>query len=110
MLAVRARPTDRRSQPIRSAWVLLSRVAPELAEWAGFFAAGAGRRAAAEAGLPHAVSQRDADDLIRAVLAFRTLCQAAATGTAGAAPAAAAAGGLPPSAEMAGWAAQANAS
>ncbi|MCI0687585.1 MAG: hypothetical protein L0Y54_10165 [Sporichthyaceae bacterium] len=115
VLAVRARPTDRRSQPIRSAWVLLSRVAPELAEWAAFFASGAGKRAAAEAGLPHAVSQRDADDLIRAVLAFRSLCQAAAraagaSGASGAVAAGvAAAGGLPPGAGTAGWAVRATA-
>ena len=32
-------------------WVLLAEVAPELSEWAAFFAAGAGKRAAAEAGL-----------------------------------------------------------
>ena len=47
------------------AWVLLAEVAPELGEWAGFFAAGAGKRAAAEAGLRGAVSDREADDLIR---------------------------------------------
>jgi len=48
-----------------SAWVLLSTVAPELGEWAAFFAAGAAKRAAAEAGLPRAVSTREADDLLR---------------------------------------------
>ncbi len=45
------------------------RVAPELAEWADFFAAGAGRRAAAEAGL-NVVGRREADDLIRQVDQF----------------------------------------
>ena len=34
-----------------NAWVLLAEVAPELEEWARFFAAGAAKRAAAEAGL-----------------------------------------------------------
>ena len=67
VLACRARPatrTTRRSRPT-SAWVLLSAVAPELGEWAAFFAAGARKRAAAEAGLPHAVTVREADDLLR---------------------------------------------
>lgn len=67
VLACRARPgtgTGRRSRPT-SAWVLLAAVAPELGEWAAFFAAGARKRAAAEAGLPHAVTAREADDLVR---------------------------------------------
>ena len=66
VLACRARPSTgaRRSRPT-SAWVLLAHVAPELAEWAGFFAAGARKRAAAEAGLPAAVTPREADDLVR---------------------------------------------
>jgi len=70
VLACRARPasgpgaTARRSRPT-SAWVLLSAVAPELTEWAVFFAAGARKRAAAEAGLPTAVTPREADDLVR---------------------------------------------
>ena len=63
VLAGRARPAARRGQ--RDAWTLLARVAPELAEWAAFFAAGAGKRAAAEAGLQHAVTAREADDLLR---------------------------------------------
>ena len=49
VLACRARPAStsgRRSRPT-SAWVLLSVVAPELGEWADFFAAGARKRAAA---------------------------------------------------------------
>ena len=78
VLAVRAQPAERSNRRLRSAWVLLSRVAPELGEWAAFFAAGAGKRAAAEAGLGHAVSQREADDLIRAVRTFLGLCLAAA--------------------------------
>ena len=53
-----------------SAWVLLRSMAPELSEWATFFAAGARKRAAAEAGSPQAVSARDADDLLRAVGTF----------------------------------------
>lgn len=67
VLACRARPVPaggRRTRPT-SAWVLLAAVAPELVEWADFFAAGARKRAAAESGLPAAVSVRDADDLLR---------------------------------------------
>jgi SAV_6107-like HEPN len=72
MLAARARPGDarlRRRRPT-SAWVLLTAVAPELEEWAAFFAAGAGKRAAAEAGVARAVTRREADDLIRDVATF----------------------------------------
>ncbi len=50
--------------------MLLADVAPELGEWAAFFAAGAQKRAAAEAGLPSAVTPREADDLVREVEAF----------------------------------------
>jgi hypothetical protein len=64
VLAARARPASgRRSRPT-SAWRLLIGVAPELGEWAEFFAASATKRAAAEAGRP-VVSQREADDLLR---------------------------------------------
>ena len=63
VLAVRARPDGRRR--VRTAWELLAQVAPEMQEWAAFFAAGASKRAAAEAGLRRSVSERDADDLVR---------------------------------------------
>lgn len=56
-------PSARRQS--RNAWVLLARVAPELEEWAAFFAAGAGKRAAAQAGITSAVTTREADDLLR---------------------------------------------
>jgi hypothetical protein len=69
VLAARTRPESGRRRP-RSAWVLLGQVAPELGEWATFFAAGAAKRAAAEAGLSHAVTDREADDLVRDVRAF----------------------------------------
>ena len=69
LLAARARPTPasaRRGRPVqRNAWVLLAQVAPELAEWATFFSAGAAKRAAAEAGSRSAVTEREADDLVR---------------------------------------------
>jgi hypothetical protein len=63
VLAGRSRPSGRRGQ--RDAWTMLARVTPELGEWAAFFAAGAAKRAAAEAGLPQAVSDREAADLVR---------------------------------------------
>jgi hypothetical protein len=69
VLAARTRPEAGRRRP-RSAWVLLEQVAPELGEWAAFFAAGAAKRAAAEAGLSRAVTEREADDLVRDVGGF----------------------------------------
>lgn len=64
LLAARARPAPRRGRQ-KNAWVLLTEVAPELGEWAQFFAAGASKRAAAEAGSLRAVTEREADDLVR---------------------------------------------
>jgi SAV_6107-like HEPN len=77
VLAVRACPelTPRRRQRIRSAWEVLPEVAPELAEWSALFAAGAPRRAKAEAGITGAASWRDADDLIRAAATFLRLVE-----------------------------------
>lgn len=63
VLAACARP-DGSSGP-RNVWTVLPRVAPELREWAAFFAAGTGRRIAAELGIEHAVTAREADDLVR---------------------------------------------
>ncbi|MDQ4055081.1 MAG: SAV_6107 family HEPN domain-containing protein [Actinomycetota bacterium] len=65
LLAARAQPAPARRRTQKNAWVLLSEVAPELAEWARFFAAGASKRAAAEAGSTRAVTEREADDLVR---------------------------------------------
>ncbi|WP_414720372.1 SAV_6107 family HEPN domain-containing protein [Streptomyces sp.] len=72
VLAVRRRPeeTSHRRRRIRSVWEVLPEVAPELAEWGALFAAGAVRRARAEAGIPGAVSTREADDLMRDVAMF----------------------------------------
>ena len=66
LLAARARPvlTPRRGRQ-KNAWVLLAEVAPELGEWAAFFSAGAAKRAAAESGSRRAVTEREADDLVR---------------------------------------------
>jgi hypothetical protein len=76
LLAARAQPVppSRRARQ-RNAWVLLAEVAPELAEWAGFFAAGAAKRAAAESGSRRAVSEREADDLVRDADRFLALVE-----------------------------------
>ncbi|MGH8891459.1 MAG: SAV_6107 family HEPN domain-containing protein [Acidothermaceae bacterium] len=77
VLAAKTRPelsSSRRSRP-RNAWALLADVAPELAEWAAFFSAGAAKRAAAEAGIEGAVTARDADDLLRDVEIFLALVE-----------------------------------
>jgi hypothetical protein len=74
VLAVRAQPAHRRRAP-RTAWALLVDVAPELGEWAAFFAANAGKRAAAEAGLTRTVSAREADDLLRDAETFLALVE-----------------------------------
>ena len=75
VLADRARPSDARSRRPTSAWVLLTAVAPELGEWAAYFAAGAGKRAAALAGLRTAVTAREADDLLRDARTFLALVE-----------------------------------
>ncbi|MCX4749596.1 SAV_6107 family HEPN domain-containing protein [Kitasatospora sp. NBC_01287] len=77
VLAVRGRPekNPRRRKAIRSAWAVLPEVAPELAEWALYFAAGAAKRASAEAGVPGSASARDADDLIRNTALFVRLVE-----------------------------------
>jgi hypothetical protein len=76
VVAARAEPatSTRRKRP-QSVWELLPRVEPALSEWAAFFAAGAGKRAAAEAGLPCAVTLREADDLLRDAETFLSLAE-----------------------------------
>jgi hypothetical protein len=71
VLAARATaaPGVRRSRPT-SVWTLVAMVAPELRDWTAYFAAGASKRAAAEAGIPRVVSAREADDLLRAAEQF----------------------------------------
>ena len=73
VLAVRTRPAV--TKRLRNVWVLLPQVAPELTEWAAFFAAGAAKRAAAEAGLSRAVLPREADDLLRDAETFLALVE-----------------------------------
>ncbi|MBQ0829955.1 SAV_6107 family HEPN domain-containing protein [Streptomyces tagetis] len=67
VLAARGRPetSPRARARIRSAWEVVPEIAPELTEWCALFAAGAARRARAEAGIRGAADARAADDLIR---------------------------------------------
>lgn len=67
-IPVRRRPT--------SAWVLLERALPEFADWAAYFAANQGQRAAADAGVDGAVAVAEADDLIEATTTFLDLVEA----------------------------------
>jgi hypothetical protein len=73
VLAVRSRPA-RAARP-RNAWRLLAEVAPELAEWAFFFAATQDRRDAVRAGGTGLVSAREADDLVRDAACFLALVE-----------------------------------
>jgi SAV_6107-like HEPN len=86
VLATRARPArgqqsgrggrsraPRPGRP-RSVWVVLPTVAPELGEWASFFALYAGKRASAEAGLP-IVTAREADDMVREAEQFMAVVE-----------------------------------
>jgi hypothetical protein len=77
IVAARAEPAAPRKKRPQSVWELLPRVEPTLSEWAAFFAAGAGKRAAAEAGLPTAVSGREADELLRDAGTFVSLAESA---------------------------------
>lgn len=76
VLAERTPPSTSRPRRPTSAWTLLAKVAPELSEWAAFFAAGADRRAAAQAGARGAVTQRQADDLMRDATEFVGIVEA----------------------------------
>ena len=64
----------KRGRP-RSVWVLLPEADPALSEWAAFFAAGADKRAAAEAGLPSAVTRIEADELLHDAEIFVSLVE-----------------------------------
>lgn len=74
LLAARSAPS-RRTRP-RSVWEVLPTVAPELTEWAVFFATSGRRRLALERGTD-LVSARDADDLVRSAERFLELVRAA---------------------------------
>lgn len=76
MLALRGRPHRGRARPT-SAWVLLGKVAPELSEWAGFFAAHSATSAAVQAGISRSVSRRCTDDLARQTAQFLSIVERA---------------------------------
>lgn len=74
LCAHRGRPASLRRKLV-SVWVLLERIAPEHADWATYFAAGAQLRAAVEAGAYSAVSPRVADDQLRAAGQFLVIVE-----------------------------------
>ena len=61
----------------RNAWRMLAEVAPELAEWAAFFAATEAKRDVIRAGATSIVTAREADDLVRDATAFLRLVERA---------------------------------
>ena len=69
--------TVRRMGRPQNAWRMLAEVAPELAEWAAFFAATEPKRDAIRAGATSIVSAREADDLVRDAKAFLRLVERA---------------------------------
>lgn len=75
VLAARSQPASgprgrRRSRGPRNVWELLPEIAPGLAEWAAHFAAFSDKRSAAQAGVRGAVTEREADDLLRSADQF----------------------------------------
>ncbi|GAA3458994.1 MULTISPECIES: SAV_6107 family HEPN domain-containing protein [Saccharothrix] len=72
VLAARGRPHRGRAKPT-SVWVLLPRLAPELREWAAYFAECSATRAAVLAGITGRVTPRAADDLVRQAAQFTEL-------------------------------------
>ena len=79
LLAMRGRPHRARSRPM-SVWTLLSSVAPEMREWAAFFASCSATRASVQAGITRAVGTRAADDLSRQSAQFLALVSRAVRG------------------------------
>ncbi|GII90257.1 SAV_6107 family HEPN domain-containing protein [Sinosporangium siamense] len=72
VIAARPHLHEGRRRRVRSAWELLPKAEPQLADWAAYFAASATVRAAAEAGLVRGVSATDADDLTTQATTFVT--------------------------------------
>lgn len=71
LVAARTVPTPR-SRP-RSVWQVLPGVAPELGEWAAFFAACSARRSALDRG--DLIGARESDDLLRQAEMFLEIVQ-----------------------------------
>lgn len=72
VLAVRTPPTTRRRRPV-NVWDSLTSLVPELSAWSAYFAAGAARRAAVEAGRGTAVTEAEAVEHVRGAEAFTEL-------------------------------------
>jgi hypothetical protein len=75
VLACRTRPGRRPADRPRNAWQVLADVAPELSEWAAFFAATQTQRDTVAAGFRAGVTARQADDLVRDAAAFLAVVQ-----------------------------------
>lgn len=78
VLGVRPQPTELRRWA--SVWQMLAVAAPELDEWATYFAAQATKRAAAEAGLPRVVTAQEADDAVRTAEQFVEIAEVVCRG------------------------------
>jgi SAV_6107-like HEPN len=74
VVASRARPGTG-PRRLRSAWVLLDAAAPELSDWSAYFANAAPTRAALDTGAVRVVSQRLADEQLRAAAEFLALAE-----------------------------------
>ncbi len=74
LLSAYSEPGQRVARRPTSAWVLLTKMLPPLAPWAEYFAAGAPRRAAADAGIFTTVTEADSLELTAAVQTFLDLC------------------------------------
>lgn len=72
VLVAHGRPHRARRRP-QSVWVLLETAAPELAEWAAYFAAHSEIHAAAQAGRSSRVSAADAEKIARQARRFLVL-------------------------------------
>ena len=76
LFADRGRPASARHRLV-PAWDLIEQVAPELAHWATYFAAAAPARAAVEAGVTSAVTERDGDEQLWAAAEFLRTAESA---------------------------------
>lgn len=78
------RPVNEHSWSGRNVWELVAEIAPELAEWSGFFLAMQGKCDVLAAGASNLVGCREADDLVRDARTFADQVQSWAARTAAA--------------------------
>ena len=76
VLSAKGRPHRGRARPA-SVWVLLEAEAPELGEWATYFAANSATQAAAQAGNTRKVTEELADELVQRTRQFLELARRA---------------------------------